>query len=68
MVFRQIPVKERQKDVLDELKRRKRKESGEDPSYSDILDEVFEETGIVEDKKKRKKKKEKGGRDFMELF
>jgi len=66
MVFRQIPVKERQKDVLDELKSRKRKETGEDPSYSDILDEVFEETGIVEDKKKKREKE--GGRDFMELF
>jgi hypothetical protein len=53
-------VREDQKEKLDELKNERRKQ-GEDPSYSDILDEIIDETS-------NSKKKEKEGRDFMELF
>jgi len=41
-VWRTISVREEQKEMLDEMKNKRRKETGEDPSYSDILDEVFE--------------------------
>lgn len=59
-----LSVKEEQKEILDELKSKKMKETGRDPSYSEILDEVFEDTDV---KQKRKKEKE-GKRDFLELF
>jgi len=58
-----LSIKEEQKEILDEMKNKKRKETGRDPSYSEILDEVFEGTEV----KERKEKKEKD-RDFMELF
>jgi hypothetical protein len=64
MGWENLSIREEQKEMLDELKNKKRKETGEDPSYSDILDEMFEGTEV---KERRKKKKEKE-RDFMELF
>jgi len=59
-VWRTISVREEQKEMLDEMKNKRRKETGEDPSYSDILDEVFEGSDV-----KEKREKE---RDFLEIF
>ncbi len=59
--IRQFDFKnEEQKEMLDELKNKKAKETGKEPSYSDILDEVFEGSEV-----KEKREKE---RDFLEIF
>lgn len=61
MVWVNIQIREEEKEMLDMFKHREKKRRGEDPSYSDIIDEMFEGTEI----KEKKKKKE---RDFLDLF
>jgi len=59
-VWRNISVREEQKEMLDELKNKKQKKTGKEPSYSEILDEMFEGSKV---KEKREEK-----RDFLEIF
>jgi len=61
--WRTISVREEQKEMLDELKNKRERKTGERTSYSDILDEVFEGSEV-----KEKKKKRKDDRGFMEIF
>jgi len=66
MTWRSIKIREEEKEKLDEIKVKERKENGQNPSYSDLIGEMLEETGFKEVERKERKKEK--GRDFMELF
>jgi len=56
-----IQIRETEKELLDEFKQQEKKRRGKNPSYSDIIDEMFEGTEI-------KEKKKKENREIMDLF
>lgn len=64
MSWRSIKIKEEEKQLLDDIKQKITKERGREPSYSETINMLADNSQIG----RKEKEKRKNKRDFMELF